>query len=236
MNLAEYEAELQKMIETHCFDQRSRWEHLATLSPEHLKVWEDFLILEHALPAWKQTLPEVDLVESVLTQLQTSQQSSPSLTRPLDSPANLQPKSQTTARWVYLSMISVAVLLVLVSLKFVGSPSETLPHNSVAVSTNVKSNQNLIPTTADTKKQSINNLLRNAGAASWGLAQSTAGAMTEVVTLVPVTQETSETATNSSEESNWVEDINSEMQPLKDQISHAWNFIIHSVPDESTNI
>lgn len=237
MNLVEYQIELEKMIETHRFDQRPQLENLATLSPEHLKVWEDFLIVEHALPAWKQALPDIDLVDSVLSQFQVSQEIPPDVRHSLSPSFSLQLRPQSATRWVFISFLSLATILVLISLKFSGSQSNGLPPiDSVAVNTNVDPNNNLVTTQPDQKNQSFNQLLRHAGAASWGLAQSTAGAMTEVVTLVPVSSQNPETINRLSDDSNWVKDINSEMQPLKDQISHAWNFIIHSVPDESTNI
>ncbi len=237
MNLVEYQAELEKMIETHRLDQRPQLENLANLSPEHLKIWEDYLMIEDALPAWKQALPEIDLVESVLSQLHASQETPPDVRRSLKPSPGLQTRPRSGVRWVFVSFLSVATILVLISLKFSGSQSSVLPPlDSVAVNTNVNSEHNTISSQPDQKKQSFNQLLHHAGAASWGLAQSTAGAMTDVVTLVPVTPQTPETTDRLSDDSNWVKDINNEMQPLRDQISHAWNFIIHSVPDKSTNI
>tara|TARA_R110002111_G_scaffold168038_1_gene233819 strand:+ start:84821 stop:85531 length:711 start_codon:yes stop_codon:yes gene_type:complete len=236
MNLVEYQTALERMIETHDSGQRSRLENLATKSPEHQTAWEDFLIVEYTLPAWKPDLPEVDLVEAVMSQLTESQDFSLGQTRPVDEPATqpLQPRS--SARWFYASTLAVAALLIFVSLKTSFDRSNRMPTQTIAVNTTVIPVSPAISTEKATTNNKFNQLLRNAGAASWGLAQSTAGTMTEAVSLVPVTHQTLKTADTLPAESNWVDDINHEMQPLKEQLSHAWNFIIHSVPEESTRI
>ena len=236
MNLVEYQSEIESMIETQNFDQRPKLENLATQSPEHQKIWEDFLIVEHTLPAWKQSMPDVDLVESVISQLAERQDSSlvPSNSGEVSSPQSMKPHSN--ARWIYASVLSVAALLVAVSINVSIDNSELPPSNTTLVNQNVKPAQPVLSTQTNTSNNKLNQLLRNARAASWGLAQSTAGTMTEAVNLVPVTKSTPASEDNMPEASNWVDDINKEMQPLKDQIGHAWNFIIHSVPEESTNI
>lgn len=236
MNLVEYQAKLERMIETQNFDQRPKLENLATRSPEHQRVWEDFLIMEHALPAWKQDLPEVDLVEAVMLQLDESQASCSGQPHALDVSSTQSVRRRSAARWIYASILSVAALLVAVSLKVSVAPSEQVPPNTIATNTSVSPTHPMPLENNETSNNKFNQLLRNAGAASWGLAQSTAGAMTEAVNLVPVTRPVPETADTLSEESNWVDDINHEMQPIKEQIGHAWNFIIHSVPEESTRI
>ncbi|MCA9015617.1 MAG: hypothetical protein KDA77_09835 [Planctomycetaceae bacterium] len=236
MNLVKYQAELECMIETRNFDQRSKLENLATLSPEHQKVWEDFLIVEHTLPAWLQAVPEVDLVEAVMSQLDDPVQTSLESTRLLETPATPDRASRSATRWLYGSLLSVAALLVVVTVKFSGDQSADAPSNTIATNTSVPSGSQTPVVKAHTPNHSFNQLLRNAGAASWGLAQSTAGTMTEAVSLVPVARPVPESTGTVTDESNWVDDINQEMQPLKDQISHAWNFILHSVPEESTRI
>ncbi|QDT41232.1 hypothetical protein Pan241w_12920 [Gimesia alba] len=236
MNLVKYQSELEYMIETRNFDQRSKLENLATLSPEHQKVWEDFLIIEHTLPAWKQTLPEIDLVEAVMSQLAGPPNHSLESTIPSEVPFTTDRTSHTSTRWLYGSLLTAAALLIAISLKFSGDQPAMVPPNTIATNTNIISDPQIPPIKTKTPNQSFNQLLRNAGAASWGLAQSTAGTMTEAVSLVPVTRPTPETTGVVPAESHWVDDINHEMQPLKDQISHAWNFILHSVPEESTRI
>ena len=67
MNLVDYQSEIENMIETQNFDQRPKLENLATQTPDHQRAWEDFLIVEHTLPAWKQSLPDVDLVGCLFT-------------------------------------------------------------------------------------------------------------------------------------------------------------------------
>ena len=237
MNLVEYQTKLESMVETHNFEQRSQLENLAVLSPEHRKIWEDFLIMEHTLPAWKQAVPEVDLVEAVLTQLNDSEQTTNGSVHVFDSssePIN-KPRLNNT-RLLYVSMISVAILLFAVSLKFWGDQSKVVPPNTITKSANIGSIPKANSPKQTTPNNRLNQLLDNAKAASWGLAQSTAGAMTEAVNLVPVASQKPESIDANPDRSNWVDDINNEMQPLKDQISHAWNFIIHSVPEETTNI
>jgi len=236
MNLVEYQSEIEYMIETQNFDQRPNLENLATQSPEHRRIWEDFLIVEHTLPAWKQSLPDVDLVESVISQLAELQDSrlAPSYSGEASSPQRM--KLRSNARWIYASILSVAALLVAVSINVSIDDSELPPSNPIVVNPSVKPTQPVLSTQTNTSNNKLNQLLRNARAASWGLAQSTAGTMTEAVNLVPVTKSTPASEENMSEESNWVDDINKEMQPLKEQIGHAWNFIIHSVPEESTRI
>ncbi|WP_417393151.1 hypothetical protein [Gimesia sp.] len=233
MNLVEFQTRLESMIETRNFDQRSQLEHHATSSPEHLRLWEDFLILESAVPAWQQTLPEIDLIDEVLAQLDATCVSAAD-----EKPARDIPSTRTRSRvpqWA-AGLIVVAVLLIAVTLKFSGNQVEKAGPAPLPVTTAVVHSPP-VPAVAQAQTHpSFNQLLKNAGAASWGLAQSTAGTMTEAVSLVPVTTPQAETAEAHPRESNWVEDINLEMQPIKDQISHAWNFIIHSVPEESTKI
>lgn len=236
MNLVEYQSELEHMIETQNFDQRARLENLATVSPDHQKVWEDFLIVEHTLPAWKQALPEIDLVEAVMSQLNDLEDAGLDATHAFESPSLSDKNPRAAARWLYGSLLFAAALLIAVSLKFSLDQSEAVPSNTIATKTNVPPAPQTPAVTVNTPNHSFNQLLRNAGAASWGLAQSTAGTMTEAVSLVPVTRAAPETVGTVADESNWVDDINHEMQPLKDQISHAWNFIILSVPEESTRI
>lgn len=235
MNLVEYQTKLESMVETQNFDQRTQLENLAALSPEHHRVWEDFLIMEYTLPAWKQAVPEIDLVEAVLIQLDESEHSTHEQTHTLDSSSIPANKARTT-RWIYASMISVATLLFAVSLKFWVDQSKVVPPNTIATSINIAPNPKAPSVKQSTTNNRLNQLLNNAKAASWGLAQSTAGAMTEAVNLVPVTPEKPELTNTDPDRSNWVDDINDEMQPIKEQISHAWNFIIHSVPEESTKI
>ncbi len=236
MNLAEYQTALERMIETHNSGQRSRLENLATKSPEHQAAWEDFLIVEYTLPAWKQDLPEVDLVEAVMSQLTESPDSTLGQMRPGGESSAQTAPPRSSARWFYASMLTVAALLIFVSLKTSLDRSTQVPPQTIVVNTTVIPDSPAISAEKTTSNNKFNQLLRNAGAASWGLAQSTAGAMTEAVSLVPVTHQTLKTADTQPAESNWVDDINHEMQPLKEQISHAWNFIIHSVPEESTRI
>ncbi|QDT99080.1 hypothetical protein [Gimesia aquarii] len=236
MNLVEYQTKLESMIETHNFDQRSQLENLAVLSPEHRKIWEDFLIMEHTLPAWKQAVPEVDLVEAVLTQLNDSEQTTHELVQALDSSSAPINNPRLNTRLLYVSMISVTILLFAVSLKFWGDQSKVVPPNTITKSTNIGSIPKANSPKQATPNNRLNQLLYNARAASWGLAQSTAGAMTEAVNLVPIAPQKPESTDANPDRSNWVDDINNEMQPLKEQISHAWNFIIHSVPEETTNI
>lgn len=236
MNLVEYQTKLEHMVETQNFDQRPKLENLATRSPEHQRVWEDFLIVEHALSTWKQDLPEVDLVEAVMLQLDDSPASRPGQPHALDVSSTQSVRRRSADRWIYASILSVAALLLAVSLKFSVAPSEQVPPNTIAAKTDVSPTHPLPLKNNDNSNNKFNQLLRNAGAASWGLAQSTAGAMTEAVNLVPVTRPVPATADTLPEKSNWVDDINHEMQPIKEQIGHAWNFIIHSVPEESTRI
>ncbi|WP_298863774.1 hypothetical protein [uncultured Gimesia sp.] len=224
------------MIETQNFDQRPKLENLATQTPDHQRVWEDFLIVEHTLPAWKQSLPDVDLVEAVFSQLAESQHSSLVQLKPGKISAPQNRKSRSSTRWIYASVLTVAALLIAISINVSIDHSDVLPSNTMAVNQSVKPVQPVLSTQAKTSDNKLNQLLQNARAASWGLAQSTAGTMTEAVNLVPVAQAAPGSTDNMPEESNWVDDINKEMQPLKDQIGHAWNFIIHSVPEESTNI
>ncbi|QDU11701.1 hypothetical protein [Gimesia aquarii] len=236
MNLVEYQTKLESMVETHNFGQRSQLENLAVLSPEHRKIWEDFLIMEHTLPAWKQAVPEVDLVEAVLTQLIESEQTKDELVQAFDSSSVLVNKPRPNTRLLYTGVISVAILLFAVSLKFWSDQSKVVPPNTITKRTNIDSTPKANSPKQATPNNRLNQLLHNARAASWGLAQSTAGAMTEAVNLVPVAPQKPESIDANTDRSNWVDDINNEMQPLKDQISHAWNFIIHSVPEETTNI
>ena len=236
MNLVEYQAELECMVETQNFDQRPKLENLATLSPEHQRVWEDFLIIEHTLPAWKQTLPEIDLVEAVMSQLADPQNNSLETTSSSETSSTSGKASNASARWLYGSFLTAAALLIAVSLKLSEDQPAVMPSNTIATNTNMIPDHQSPSTKTKTPNQSFNQLLRNAGAASWGLAQSTAGTMTEAASLVPVTRPKPESAGVVPDESHWVDEINHEMQPLKDQISHAWNFILHSVPEESTRI
>ncbi|MFK7779428.1 MAG: hypothetical protein QM501_15090 [Gimesia sp.] len=226
------------MIETRNFDQRPELEILATQSPEHQRVWEDFLIVEHTLPAWKQLVPDVDLVEGVISQLADFQTSNlaQSISREVSSPQKIKPRS--AGRWVYASALSVAALLVVVFIQFSTDESKLAPSDSVLVNQSMEPSQPALSaeTNNENSNNKLNQLLHNAKAASWGLAQSTAVTMTEAVNLVPVSRSVVDPEDNMSEESNWVDDINKEMQPLKEQIGHAWNFIILSVPEESTNI
>jgi len=236
MNLVEYQSEIDCMIETQNFDQRPKLENLATQSPEHQRVWEDFLIVEQTVPAWKQSLPEVDLVEAVLSQL--ADFPAPSLVQPISgkasSPQRVKPRS--AGRWIYASVLSVAALLLAVYINVLNDDSKLPPPTSMVVKQSIEPGQPDLSPQTNTSDSRLNQLLRNARAASWGLAQSTAGTMTEAVNLVPVSRSTPDSNNNMSEQSNWVDDINEEMQPLKEQIGHAWNFIIHSVPEESTKI
>ncbi|WP_299466238.1 hypothetical protein [uncultured Gimesia sp.] len=236
MNLVEYQTALEHMIETQNFDQRSKLENLAARSPEHQTVWEDFLIVEYTLPAWQQDLPEVDLVEAVMSQLSESPDGSLEQARPWDDASTQTAQPRSSARWFYAGVLAVAALLVTVSLKIGFDRSELTPSQTISVNTSEIPISPAPPAEKVATNNRFNQLLRNAGAASWGLASSTAGAMTEAVSLVPVTRQLPETADTMPAESNWVDDINHEMQPLKEQISHAWNFILHSVPEESTRI
>lgn len=233
MNLVEYQSEIDCMIETQNFDQRPKLENLATQSPEHQRAWEDFLIVEHTLPAWNQSLPDVDLVEAVISQLTAPQDAS--LTQPVSgkdsAPHRIKPRS--AGRWISASVLTMTALLLVVYFNVLKDDSNLVPPGSVVIK---QSAEPALPDQTNTNDNRLNQLLRNAKAASWGLAQSTAGTMTEAVYLVPVTRSTPGPNASTPEESTWVDDINEEMQPLKDQIGHAWNFIIHSVPDESTKI
>ncbi len=233
MNLVDYQSEIENMIETQNFDQRPKLENLATQTPEHQRAWEDFLIVEQTLPAWKHSLPDVDLVEAVISQLAESQDSRlvQSKHGKISAPQNRKPRS--IPRWIYAGVLTVVALLVAITINVSVDHSEVLPPNTMVVNQNVKP---VLSTQAKPSNNKLNQLLQNARAASWGLAQSTAGTMTEAVNLVPVTRAAPGSTDYTSEESNWVDDINKEMQPLKDQIGHAWNFIIHSVPEESTKI
>lgn len=228
MNLVEYQSKLESMIESQCFDQRSQLEKQSALSPEHQRLWEDFLILEQALPAWEQTMPEIDLVDAVLAQLTDTLSNSdlPSVTT--DRVA--RPHRLSTP-WIWTSLAAAGLLLAIVIPFFTNRPEN---ETGLPVATSP-------PTPEPAAKQptaphDLNQLLKNAGAASWGLAQSTAGAMSEAVTLVPVSRSAPQSVDTLPSEPNWVDDINSEMQPIKDQFNHAWNFIIHSVPESSTKI
>jgi hypothetical protein len=236
MNLDEYQSKLENMIESRHFDQRAQLEKLATTSAEHQRLWEDFLILEQALPAWQQSLPEIDLVDAVMAQLdsptENSQQRSVLVEQSDVPPA---PQRRLPAHWIWGTGLVAAAVLIAVALPFFSKRTDLDSSSSVATNTTIA------PLPAQDRhkhpeQQSLNQLLKNAGAASWGLAQSTAGTMSEAVTLVPVARSAPQTKDAISTEPNWVDDFNSEMQPIKDQINHAWNFIIHSVPESSTKI
>lgn len=236
MNLVEYQSKLEIMIESRHFDQRAQLEKLAVSSPEHQRLWEDFLILEQALPAWKQSLPETDLVDAVLAQLDSpSDITEQPTTHSEQSLATAASPHRFSAPWISASSLVAAALLFAVTIPFffnrttVDSGSTVTTSTTIAPALRIDENQPPVP-------QNIDQLLKNAGAASWGLAQSTAGAMSEAVTLVPVTRPESQSSELDPTEPNWVDDINTEMQPFKDQINHAWNFIIHSVPESSTKI
>ncbi|HCO25591.1 MAG: hypothetical protein CME31_22000 [Gimesia sp.] len=231
MNLVDFQTRLETMIETRDFDQRSRLEQLSTSTPEHQRLWEDFLILETAVPAWQQKLPEIDLVEEVLTQLEAAPISAVG-----KSHVQEIPRTRSRARQWSASLFVVTVLLIAITVKFSGNQIEKVVPGTMPVITEVASDSPVPVVLQPQPHRSFNQLLKNAGAASWGLAQSTAGTMTEAVSLVPVTDPLPETTEPLVRESNWVDDINLEMQPIKDQISHAWNFIIHSVPEDSTKI
>ncbi|QDT90662.1 hypothetical protein [Gimesia algae] len=233
MNLVEYQSRLEMMIETRNFDQRSRLEQLATSSPEHQRLWEDFLILDTAVPAWQQTLPEIDLIDEVLAQLDAAHLSAMEGIQSRELPS---PRTGSKVRQWSASLFVVAVLLIAITLKFSGNQVENVVPETIPASAVVIPDSPVPALAQSQSNRSFNQLLKNAGAASWGLAQSTAGTMTEAVSLVPVTAPLPETTDPLPRESNWVDDINLEMQPIKDQISHAWNFIIHSVPEESTKI
>ncbi|QDT25920.1 hypothetical protein Enr10x_12180 [Gimesia panareensis] len=236
MNLVEYQSKLEIMIESRHFDQRAQLEKLATSSPAHQRLWEDFLILEQTLPAWKQSLPETDLVDAVLAQLDSpSGNSGQPTTRSEQPPGSTASSQRFSAPWIWASSLVAAALLFAVTIPFFSNRTDVDSGTTVATSTTIApvpridEHQPPVP-------QDIDQLLKNAGAASWGLAQSTAGAMSEAVTLVPVTRPESRSSEPDPTEPNWVDDINTEMQPFKDQINHAWNFIIHSVPESSTKI
>lgn len=233
MNLVDFQSRLEAMIETRNFDQRSRLEQLSTSSPEHQRLWEDFLILETAVPAWQQTLPEIDLVEEVLAQLEAAPISDVEKSHAREIP--FTPTRSRIRQWS-ASLLVVAVLLIAITVKFSGNQVEKVVPGTMPAITGVTPDSPVPAVTQTQPHRSFNQLLKNAGAASWGLAQSTAGTMTEAVSLVPVTAPLPETTEPLTRESNWVDDINLEMQPIKDQISHAWNFIIHSVPEDSTKI
>ncbi len=232
MNLVDFQSRLEIMIETRNFDQRSRLEQLATSSPEHQRLWEDFLILETAIPVWQQTLPEIDLIDEVLAQLDAAHYLDPEEIRTHEVPIA---RTGSRVRQWSASLFVVAVLLIAITLKFSGNRVENVVPKPLPASTEVSTDSPVPAVVQPQPNRSFNQLLKNAGAASWGLAQSTAGTMTEAVSLVPVTA-SPETPAPLPREPNWVDDINLEMQPIKDQISHAWNFIIHSVPEESTKI
>ena len=228
MNLVEYQSKLETMIESKCFDQRSQLEKQATLSLEHQRLWEDFLILEQALPAWQQTMPEIDLVDAVLAQFTETPGNSdlPSVTTD-----KIARPHRLSAPWIWTSLVAAGLLLA-IAIPFFANRSEKGPGLPVATSPPIPEPAAKEPTAP----HDLNQLLKNAGAASWGLAQSTAGAMSEAVTLVPVSRSAPQSVDTLPSEPNWVDDINTEMQPIKDQFNHAWNFIIHSVPESSTKI
>lgn len=235
MNLVEYQAKLELMIENRDSELRTRLETLANSSPEHQRAWEDFLIIEQTLPAWKDSVPDVDLVEAVMSQLEYPDETIPSASTINHSPSQERHFNSTKGRLLGGLLLAAAVLIA-VSLKFSGNTAEVDSSNP-AIATSKESPAIHAPDApAAAPQHSINQLLRNAGTASWGLAQSTAGTMTEAVSLVPVARSTQASNSLVPEESDWVDDINHEMKPLKDQISHAWNFILLSVPDESTRI
>jgi len=236
MNLVEYQSKLETMVELQQFDQRDHLEKLAASSPEHQRLWDDFLILEQAIPAWTRDLPDTDLVESVLAQLNNA---AIFPVDPLESTEDLSapttPLRQHSTAWIWGTCLTAALLLIAVSVSFFSDRRDVSHGTTIATSIpNPPVSEN--PDKHAAAPHSFNQILRNAGAASWGLAQSTAGAMSEAVTLVPVAQSTPSTSEATTDESNWVDDINTEMQPIKDQINHAWNFIIHSVPETSRKI
>ena len=119
MNLVEYQSKLESMIESQCFDQRSQLEKQSVLSPDHQRLWEDFLILEQALPAWEQTMPEIDLVDAVLAQLTDTSGNSdlPSVTT--DRVAR---PHRLSAPWIWSSLAAAGLLLAIPLWRRLGGP------------------------------------------------------------------------------------------------------------------
>jgi hypothetical protein len=204
-------------------------------------LWDEFQILEEAIPAWSASAPSVNLVDSVMSGLaaeRTGSKSADSIA-PLvaltvaDSSREEPPRRR---RFLFAAAATTVAALLLVSAGFYfARPAADAPQIANTPPQIVVPNLNRPMATPPIEQSpsEISVMVADAGTAYLQLASNAAAAVTEGVALFPSTKLVADASPKpSSNRKSWVQQFEKNLQPLQKDIGSAFEFLFEApAPD-----
>lgn len=246
MNCTEFERRLRELVEDRApVDARDLREHAAcctTCRPQ----WEENAFLEQAIPLWRRSPLDVDIVDAVLARLRAEQagvdgnltgtqnaQSHVTVRGPSDGSQATRgtpplTRSAPSQEWATVALMATVLLATGVMIARFGSEhSRTDPAH--VVDTNLghtgQSGHEDVPR--------LDTLVRDASSASLGLAQEAAEAVTDLAMLVPRIDTFPAAREPDMRIHGLGEGWGSNLKPIRDDVGKAIRFLFYAVPVEA---
>jgi hypothetical protein len=202
------------------------------------------LVLDRAIAQWRQDVPQVDLAESVLSSLAFDAASMPRLS-PATAATSASTRRPVPWRGFALPIGAAAAVLALSALLLVIRPAAQPPRlvdartREISPAPTVVADASTVQDDADASDQvEPSAMVRDAGSAYWTLASRTASALTDGIALVSPVEfvpSARESVANEADNSpSWMDELGSDLAPLRDDFSRAIDSLLEAVPAETS--
>ncbi len=215
MNCREFQDWLSDIECSH--ETRVGWAHVEQCGDARCRsLWEEFLVVEDAIAAWKGSIPQVNLMDRVWSAVETAPPMASTIASRRESPKRRQQSSSRA--WIALSMSAAIVALSLWGLSVLNRPDGNAGPNVVAET----------PTEDPPRAEPP---LQKYSVASVSLAQSASAFVADAALLT--VHDIGDPDDPSRPVSAWATKVSRQFQPLSEDLNNAWEFIDKVIPDMS---
>lgn len=255
MNCTEFETQLRQLV----LDRRSLdegpdegsgsraefWRDLraqANACPHCRQLWNEFALLDRALPLCRDLTPPVDLADAVISRWKNENATDDfsTKTRPPISGSTQSPRSTGRSAIVLLMAIAAAVLACFAVLITPRQHDELPPTFPVAKNDSPDSPGSPINqrATKPVKTPDLNwqTMAEEAGSAYWALANDTAESLASVTVFVPARKPAPKKQSTEAvpPQESWTKGIGTGLKPIGRDVGRAMGFLLDALPDQKT--
>lgn len=231
----EFEGRLEEAVESRCALEPVLKAH-ASVCAACGALYDDYIRLEEAIPAWRAAVPAVDLAEAVLARWAFDARESQSVLQPLISMRPTASPVRKPAAWrnriVWIA--GAAALLILTTI--IATPLRERGGNRPVADAPIQDYAIPVASTTDEALPSdpeLSVLVRDAGSAYLDLANQAATAISGGTALLPsATLLADATPQSTSANRSWVGEFEKKLEPLSKDLGDALNFLLKAPPPE----
>lgn len=203
-------------------------------------LWEEFLILEEAIPAWTAARPTVDLVDAVMHAMATDTETTtaPKKIEPLVAltvAGSQEPDAPRRRRFVLPAIATTAAALLLVSAVFYLVRPKADEPQIAAVPPDISLGRSGATPRIQLEQppSEMTVVVADAGSAYLQLASSAASAITDGAALFPSTKLIADaTPKPNPNQKSWIQKFETNLEPLQKDLGSAFEFLFEAPAPE----